>query len=107
MPRAGRVCSQPGCPKPATPSGRCQEHTRQADRARGSRQQRGYDAEYERARAAALAGADRCSSCGEAFTVDNPATGGHVKALRHGGTTRHGIAPQCRRCNYGWRRTGT
>ena len=41
MPRALRVCSQPGCPE-LTDQGRCQAHRKQADRARGTRQQRGY-----------------------------------------------------------------
>ena len=46
MPRALKVCSKPGCPElvPHTVS-RCTAHERAADRARGSRQERGYDAE--------------------------------------------------------------
>lgn len=38
---AARVCSVPGCPA-LTTGGRCPEHTRQADRARGSAASRGY-----------------------------------------------------------------
>lgn len=106
MPRAKRVCSTPGCPV-LTDGGRCQEHTRQADRARGTFRQRGYDAAYDRARRKALAGATHCATCHQPFTPDNPATGGHVKAMRDGGTTADGIKPECRRCNYGWRRTGS
>lgn len=30
MPKAPRVCSQPGCPKPATLDGRCGDHKREA-----------------------------------------------------------------------------
>ena len=30
MPRAPRVCSEPGCPKPAALDGRCDQHRRQA-----------------------------------------------------------------------------
>ena len=50
-----RVCAQPGCPTliPAgTRGGRCATHERQADRARGTRQERGYDAAYDRQRRA-------------------------------------------------------
>lgn len=32
------------------PSGKCREHRREVDKARGTRQQRGYDAEYDRER---------------------------------------------------------
>ena len=79
---------------------RCAKHRRPA------RQKRGYDAEYERAlRAPAYLAATKCATCHEPFTADNPKTGGHVKAIRNGGTTADGIIPQCARCNYGWRRT--
>ena len=47
-----RVCAQPGCPElvnKGTRDGRCPPHRREADRARGTRQQRGYDATYDRA----------------------------------------------------------
>lgn len=43
------VCAEPGCPEiQAAP--RCPTHTREVDRARGSRQERGYDAEHDRLR---------------------------------------------------------
>lgn len=74
---------------------------------RGRRQQRGYDTAYEHERARALASATHCASCGVRFTDRNPATGGHVIARRHGGTTADGIKPECRRCNYGWEASGS
>lgn len=46
-----RVCSVPGCPTLVT-SGKCPEHRRDADRQRGRRQARGYDAAHDRLRAA-------------------------------------------------------
>lgn len=46
MPRASRVCPVPGCPQ-LTQGGRCTEHTREADQARGSRQQRGYGTAHQ------------------------------------------------------------
>lgn len=44
-----RVCAQPGCPE-LTTTRHCPAHTREVEEARGSRQQRGYDAAYDRAR---------------------------------------------------------
>lgn len=46
-----RVCTEPGCPE-FVKSGRCEDHRRQRDRARGTRQERGYDTEYDRLRKA-------------------------------------------------------
>lgn len=45
-----RVCAEPGCPRlidAGTRDGRCDGHRRARDKARGTRQQRGYDAEYD------------------------------------------------------------
>lgn len=44
-----RVCAEPGCPELGT-TPRCPTHTREREHARGTRQQRGYDAAYDRAR---------------------------------------------------------
>ena len=104
MPRAPRVCPRSGCPT-LTAGGYCQLHARELDRARGTTTERGYGHDYQQARAAALDGATHCVTCGEPFTEDNPATGGHVVDIRHGGTVAHGIVAQCRRDNLGWRRT--
>lgn len=51
MARAKHPCAQAGCPV-AVPHGtsRCPDHTRERDRARGSRQQRGYGRDYDRTR---------------------------------------------------------
>lgn len=46
MPHASRVCPVVGCPV-LTTGGRCATHRRQVDRARGSRQARGYDRDHE------------------------------------------------------------
>lgn len=44
-----RVCAEPGCGE-LTTTRRCQAHTRQADRKRGTTKERGYTGEYERER---------------------------------------------------------
>lgn len=45
-----KVCSTPGCPE-LTASSRCPQHTRATDKARGSRQARGYTWTHDRLRA--------------------------------------------------------
>lgn len=45
-----RVCSQPGCGVLVPKSGYCTSHVRERARARGTRQQRGYDAAHDRMR---------------------------------------------------------
>ena len=47
---ARRVCAEAGCPV-ITDSSRCPAHTRARDKARGTRQARGYDAAHEAERA--------------------------------------------------------
>jgi hypothetical protein len=44
-----RVCAEPGCPT-LTKATRCPDCTRAKDKARGTRQERGYDAAYDRER---------------------------------------------------------
>lgn len=49
--RALKSCTgSPDCPE-LVANGRCDEHKQQAERQRGTRQQRGYDREHERIRA--------------------------------------------------------
>ena len=47
---AKRVCAEPGCPTLTTTT-RCTTHTRTQDKARGTRQARGYDAAHDTERA--------------------------------------------------------
>lgn len=82
MPRALKVCSKPGCPElvPHNVS-RCTPHTRAADRARGSRQDRGYDAEHDRLRRQyerdGVVGLD-CARCGQMILPGQPWDLGHT-----------------------------
>ena len=57
------VCIEPGCPT-ITDKRRCPSHTRHADRARGSRQARGYDNQHDKLRASY----QRRMNAGEIFT---------------------------------------
>lgn len=53
MPRALRVCSQPGCPELCA-AGRCDSHRREADRVRGTAVERGYGTAHRVFRRAVL-----------------------------------------------------
>lgn len=44
-----RVCIEPDCPT-LTDKTRCERHRSERERARGTRQERGYDADYDRRR---------------------------------------------------------
>lgn len=61
-----RVCSVPGCPE-LTKARRCSTHASEYEQRRGTRQQRGYDAEHEATRRALLPDAygTPCPLCGE------------------------------------------
>lgn len=101
-----RVCSVSGCPELQRET-KCPTHRREAEQRRGSRQARGYDANFERDKQRpGYANATRCETCGQPFTTENPKTAGHRIAIREGGKGS-GIKPECRRCNYGWRRTNS
>lgn len=63
MPRARRVCSQPGCPA-LTDGGRCPDHRREAERKRGSAASRGYDHRWRKTRAAHLTHEPLCCEPG-------------------------------------------
>lgn len=108
---AKRVCAEVGCPA-LTDTTRCPTHTRQRDRERGTRQQRGYDQAHDQLRAAAVATLAAghtltCWRCGRAITtaddmhighddLDRTITRGpeHKKCnLSAAGKARHGISP--------------
>lgn len=75
-----RVCAKPGCPE-VQPERRCPTHTREADRARGTRQERGYGRDHVRLRAQWKPKVERgqvdCARCsvrilpGEAWALDH------------------------------------
>lgn len=104
MPTVQRKCPTPGCPT-LTNGGQCEQHRRNRERARGTTTAKGYGSDYRQARRDALRNATTCWKCGQPFTPTNPATGGHVKDIRLGGSILDGIKAECRRCNYGRRNT--
>ena len=67
-----RVCAEPLCPT-LTEGTRCPTHTREKDRARGTRQERGYDAAHDRLRAEwaplVATGHVKCARCREAIAA--------------------------------------
>jgi hypothetical protein len=95
---ARRPCIEAHCQRLALPGkARCSSHnaerSRARDRRRGTRQQRGYDAAYERARAALLASGPACRWCGAPAT-----TADHYPPLATGHWSGSYL-PACRRCN--------
>lgn len=82
-----------GCRKPTTrPGSRCSNcapaWTRQRDQRRGTVVERGYDSEYQKARAAVIRAQPWCSApgCMHPGSPDNPLTADHVVSLALGGT---------------------
>lgn len=76
-----RVCLEVGCPVLTKGKSRCDQHERAKDKARGTRQERGYDAAHDatRARWAPLVatGHVRCWRCREYIASDAPFDLGH------------------------------
>lgn len=78
-----RVCPEPGCPV-LVDKGRCPDHRRAAEQARGSKADRGYGPEHQHIRDALL---DRqakgetlmCARCGKPITWDEPWHLGHTE----------------------------
>jgi len=94
-----KVCSEHGCPTlHANTGGRCTVHTRQADKQRGTRQARGYDANHDRLRAQwaprVATGTIRCARCHTTIHPTDPWDLGHVPSDR----TRY-RGPEHARCN--------
>ena len=75
-----KVCAEPNCPE-LTRDTRCPVHTRLKDKARGTRQERGYGAEHERKRKAWLpkvaAGKVNCWRCLKRISPLEPWDLGH------------------------------
>lgn len=93
-----KVCSEPGCPN-LQPESRCPAHRRERERQRGTRQQRGYDAEHDRERARwaplVATGNVKCWRCGDYIAAGAAWTLGHCDVDRR---IYHG--PECPPCDY-------
>ena len=92
-----RVCPVPGCPT-LTTGGRCSIHASEQDKARGSRQQRGYDAEHDRlrrvwAKRIASAPVTCARGCGTTLTT------GDDWHLDHTDDRTAYLGPSCAPCN--------
>lgn len=104
-----RVCGVP------SKRGVCEVHKRSRQDSRPPRNQRGYDAEYDKARRAlrdAVAQALEegrpvaCCICGGPILRLADFSAEHVRPVRHGGQTRGNLGPAHKACNYGWRKRG-
>jgi hypothetical protein len=95
-----RVCGEPGCPELVATAGRCTEHRRAKDKARGTRQQRGYDAAHDALRRDYQARMNR----GAVFYCWRPTCGDPIDPehwhLGHSDTDRSVyMGPECPPCN--------
>lgn len=81
MPRAKRVCAKPGCPAIAATS-YCTTHQAEAERARGSREQRGYDHKHRELRKqwapTVATGNVACAKCKQPITTSQQWHLGHT-----------------------------
>lgn len=93
-----RICAVPGCPT-AYPDRNtyCPTHRRKADKARGTRQARGYNAGHDKLRAQwapkVATGRVPCARCGE------PIAPGASWALDHSDDRTHYLGPSHTHCN--------
>lgn len=82
MPIARRVCPKPGCPNLLHPRERyCPGHQRDYEQARGTRQQRGYNAHHDQLRAQwaphIATGTVKCWRCHQPIPPGEPWHLGH------------------------------
>jgi hypothetical protein len=103
------------CGVPVQNNTMCPEHLAQRQRQqrkpdnRPSRQDRGYDAEYERNRKIMVENTRRnnwpCWICHQPFSPNQVITAEHIIPKRRGGTNAlENLAPAHSWCNSGWRR---
>lgn len=91
-----KVCAQPGCPE-ITERRHCDEHATERERARGTRQQRGYTAEHDRLRARWKPKVDRCEvDCARCGRLILP---GEVWHLDHTDDRTGYLGPSHEACN--------
>lgn len=80
MARAKRICPKPGCPTPAT-GNYCPTHQAEAERARGTQEQRGYGHEHRQLRKQwepkVAAGNITCAKCKQRIQPDTTWHLGH------------------------------
>lgn len=80
MPRAAKICAQPGCPAITTGS-YCTKHAREKDKARGTPEQRGYGHAHRQHRKKYLpahaAGTLTCWRCKKPIAPTEPWDLGH------------------------------
>jgi 5-methylcytosine-specific restriction enzyme A len=97
-------CSTSGCPHRAERAGKCTQHyaaiQRSQDERRGTRQERGYTAQWYRIVARKKREQPWCSVCLCLDTPENPLTGDHILPLERGGeSTYENCDIKCRRHN--------
>lgn len=94
-----RQCREPGCGE-LVQRGRCPICSRTREQQRGTRQQRGYGAAWQRTRGRVLREAPWCSKCAEGDIVTPATEVDHITPKVDGGTDdRSNLAGLCRSCH--------
>ena len=102
--RSNRPCNHPGCAAYQTRHGYCEAHQRvgwQPARERGTRQQRGYGARWERLRAAVMRRDDYlCQSCYRQGNLTPAKDVDHIRPKSKGGAdSLENLQALCRDCH--------
>jgi len=99
MPYGTKACPTVGCPAIiSTRTRRCDDCARDYEQRRGSRQDRGYDAEHDRRKAEWQRRIDRGEQVFCARACGTPITGTQWD-LGHSDDRTHHTGPECIRCN--------
>jgi 5-methylcytosine-specific restriction protein A len=102
--RLKRPCNHPGCPA-LTDNRYCDQHRKQEmrryDQDRGTRQERGYTAQWLKVREIYLRRHPLCERCEDAGRVEVAAMVHHKQAIRQGGAVLNmeNLQAVCRRCH--------
>jgi 5-methylcytosine-specific restriction protein A len=102
--RLKRPCNHPGCPA-LTNDRYCEQHRKQErrrhDEHRGTRQDRGYTAQWLKVRDLYLRRHPLCERCQEAGLVEVAVMVHHRQAIRQGGAVLdvENLMSVCRRCH--------
>jgi len=97
MARAKKICANPGCPE-ITDQSRCRVHRAEADRARGTKTQRGYGKQFQSERKVWVRMvAEGVVSCWRCLKPIAPGADFHLGHDDHDRTITRG--PECPKCN--------
>jgi 5-methylcytosine-specific restriction protein A len=98
--RPARPCLEPGCRYTTTSGGRCADHRRAREQARGSAASRGYGSEHRRRRSIVLACDPLCVACLAVGRTTPSTVDDHIVPIEAGGAAddldnQQGLCASC------------